>query len=92
MSCIHARYAVCVIPTLLLTGLLSGRWWRVSIPAATIGWPALLLATGVISGLAEAAGVAALGFINMAVGVLVFQAVRGALGGISSNLRQASNQ
>ena len=53
-----------------------GKWWRVSIPAATIGWAVLLLATGVVSALAHFGGSAWFGFINVTVGVLVFQAVR----------------
>ena len=55
----------------------------------TVGWPAVLLATRVISDPAEAAGAAALALINMSVGVLIFQAARGAFRRISANVRQA---
>ena len=65
-----------MIPTLLLVGLVLGTWWRVVIPAAAIGWAVLLLATGVDSGLPFAAAAAMLGAINVAVGVVVFQAAR----------------
>src|SRR5215217_7570191 len=30
-----------MIPTLLIVGLVLGRWWRVVIPAATIAWPSV---------------------------------------------------
>jgi hypothetical protein len=43
---------------------------------ATISWTVLLVATGIGSSVAFAAGAALLGFINVAVGVLVFQAGR----------------
>lgn len=65
-----------MIPTLLLVGLVLGRWWRVVIPAAAIGWAVLLIVTGVDSGLSFAVAAALLGAINAAVGVVVFQAAR----------------
>jgi len=63
-----------VIPTLLLVGLVLGRWWRVVIPAGAMAWAVLLIVTGVDSGLSFAASAALLGAINVAVGVVVFQA------------------
>ena len=81
-----------MIPTLLLVGIVSGKWWRVSIPATTIGWAVLLLATGVVSGLAQVAGAAMFGFINVTVGVLVFQAVRMAFRGGSRQHGHAAPQ
>ena len=65
-----------MIPTLLLLGLVLGRWWRVVIPAAAIGWAVLLIVTGVDSGLSFAVAATLLGAINVAVGVVVFQAAR----------------
>lgn len=65
-----------MIPTLLLVGLVLGRWWRVVIPAGAISWAVLLIVTGVDSGLPFAVSAALLGAINVAVGVLVFQAAR----------------
>jgi hypothetical protein len=55
----------------LLIGLFFGRWWRIAIPVAIIGWPILLMASGVDSGVRFAidAGLVAGG--NVAVGVLV---------------------
>jgi hypothetical protein len=79
-----------MIPTLLLVGLAFGTWWRISIPAATIGWASLLLATGVVSDLTHVAGAAWFGFINVTVGVLVFQAVRLAYRGVSRQQGHAS--
>lgn len=68
-----------MIPTLLLVGLVLGRWWRVAIPAATVGWVILLLATGTGSGANFAAGAAMFGVINITVGVLAYHAVRALL-------------
>jgi hypothetical protein len=79
-----------MIPTLLLVGLAFGKWWRISIPAATIGWALLLLATGGISDLAHFMGAAWIGFINVTVGVLVFQAARLAYRGIARQHRHAA--
>jgi hypothetical protein len=65
-----------MIPTMILLGLVFGRWWRLSLVAAAVGWPALLVAGGVMDVdvplLAEAAGLAV---ANTAVGVLVHQGV-----------------
>ena len=79
-----------MIPTLLLVGLVLGRWWRGVIPAAAIGWAVLLLATGVDSGLPFAAAAALLGAINAAVGVVVFQAARLSFRGLFSSDRQTA--
>jgi hypothetical protein len=65
-----------MIPTMILFGLVAGRWWRLSLLAAAVGWPALLVAGGVmdvdVPPLAAAAGLAV---ANTAVGVLVHQGV-----------------
>jgi hypothetical protein len=57
-----------VIPTLLLVGVVIGRWWAV--PASAFVWVGLLLATNTIAGdtLLAAAGLAA---ANALAGVLV---------------------
>lgn len=60
-----------VIPTVLLIGLVFGRWWRVSVPVAIIGWPVLLIATGVDSGVWFAVGAGLLAGANVVAGVLV---------------------
>jgi hypothetical protein len=68
-----------MIPTLLLVGLVLGKWWRFVIPAATVGWVVVLLATDIGSGTAFAASAASFGAINLTVGVLVNQAMRALL-------------
>ena len=83
-----SEYAGRVIPTLLLVGLVLGRWWRVVIPAAAIGWAVLLVVTGVDSGLSFAVAAALLGAINVAVGVAVLQAARLAFRNLQRNHRQ----
>lgn len=37
-----------MIPTLLLVGLVLGKWWRVVIPAGAIGWAVLPIVTASI--------------------------------------------
>jgi hypothetical protein len=62
-----------VIPTLILFGLIFGRWWKSAIAAGAIGWSILLVADGGLGfepGLAAGALLAAL---NTGVGVLVHQ-------------------
>ena len=66
----------CVIPTLLLVGLVFGRWWKIVVPAAVIGWPVLLIATGVDSGLRFAVAAGLLAAANVFVGVLAYQGLR----------------
>ena len=65
-----------MIPTMILLGLIFGRWWRPALAAAAVGWPLLLGATNVID-FAEAgilAGAALLAVANAGVGVLLHQA------------------
>jgi hypothetical protein len=64
-----------VIPTLILFGLAFGRWWRLSLIVAALGWPVLLVAThvmGVEMGLLGASGLA---IANTGVGVLIHQGI-----------------
>jgi hypothetical protein len=68
-----------LIPTLLLAGILFGKWWRVSIPVGSIGWAILLASTGVVSGPGGVASAALFAFVNVTVGVLVFQGARSAI-------------
>ena len=62
-----------MIPTMILFGLVFGRWWKLAIAAGAMLWPAILVFTGVI-GVADVVGVAALGALNTAAGVAVHQA------------------
>jgi hypothetical protein len=64
-----------VIPTLLLTGFVLGRWWKAVIPVGAVAWAALLISDGVDSGIGFALSAALLAAINLAVGVLVFQVI-----------------
>ena len=63
-----------MIPTMILVGLVLGRWWWLALPSGALLWGVLLLATGATgldAGLAE--GIA-LGLANCGVGVLIHQA------------------
>ena len=65
-----------MIPTMILLGLVLGRWWLPALGTAAVLWPALLVATNVIN-LDEAdvlAGAAGLAVANAGVGVLAHQA------------------
>lgn len=64
-----------MIPTLILFGLVFGRWWRFSLFAAAVGWPVVLVATGVMSVEAGLAGASALALVNAAVGVSIHQVI-----------------
>lgn len=63
-----------MIPSMIVFGLLVGYWWKVALVTATLGWPGLLLATGVIS-IAQIPGAALLAAANAAIGVAVVQAI-----------------
>lgn len=66
-----------MIPTMILFGLVSGRWWKSALVAAAILWPTLLWAGGVITTPGEAIAAAVLGVLNSAVGVGAHQLVLG---------------
>ena len=61
-----------MIPTMILLGLVLGRWWWAALVAALIGWPTLLLVTDII-GPSEIPVAALLALLNAAVGVAVAQ-------------------
>jgi hypothetical protein len=79
-----------MIPTMLLVGLVFGRWWRVTIPVGTLAWVVLLIATGTGSGLPFVLGAAAFGAANVIVGVLAYQAIAWLAHAIVHTLRPAS--
>ncbi|GAA0242578.1 hypothetical protein [Cryptosporangium japonicum] len=64
-----------MIPTLILLGMICGRWWRSSLVAAAVGWPTLLVAADVMSVSAGLLGASALATVNAAVGVAIHQMV-----------------
>jgi hypothetical protein len=65
-----------MIPTLILVGVIFGRWWQPVLAITAIGWPALLVSTNVIepSESAMLVGAALFGVINAGVGVLAHYA------------------
>jgi hypothetical protein len=64
-----------VIPTMIVFGLLFGRWWRFALVAAAVVWPAVLMVDGVMGLSADLLGPALLGAGNAAVGVGLHQGV-----------------
>ena len=64
-----------MIPTVILFGLVFGRFWRTSLVVATVAWPLLLLADGTIDVGLGVVAAAALASLNAGLGVLVHQGV-----------------
>jgi len=68
-----------MIPTLILFGLVFGRWWRLSLVTAAVGWPVLLVVDDTMDVEVGLLGAAGLAVINAGIGVLFHQAVLGTL-------------
>ncbi|WP_431883855.1 hypothetical protein [Micromonospora gifhornensis] len=64
-----------MIPALIVFGLLCGRWWRSALILAALGWPVLLVASGVEEVGPALLAAAGLAVVNTAVGVLIHQGV-----------------
>jgi hypothetical protein len=64
-----------VIPTLIMFGAVSGRWWRVTFLASALGWPLLLLVTGAWSIEPALLGASALAVLNTGAGVLIHRGI-----------------
>ncbi len=64
-----------VIPTLILFGVVFGRWWRVTLVVSALGGPILLVATGVMSVEPGLVGASGLAVLNTGVGVLIHQGI-----------------
>ncbi|MEV7983670.1 hypothetical protein [Micromonospora sp. NPDC085948] len=64
-----------MIPTLILFGLVFGRWWRLSLIAAALGWPVLLAADDAMSVGPGLLGASGLAIANTGVGVLIHQGI-----------------
>lgn len=62
-----------VIPTMIVFGLVFGRWRKTTLAVGTLGWPLLLLANEVLSPPGDVACAAMFGFVNTLVGVAVHQ-------------------
>lgn len=66
-----------MIPTMILFGLLFGRWWRAALAVAAVGWPVLLLLGPADPSAPQLLGGAVLAVLNAGLGVLAHQAVLG---------------
>ena len=64
-----------MIPTMILFGLLLGRWWKFALIVGTSAWTVLLWSQGLLATPPEIVGAAALALVNTAVGVLAHQLV-----------------
>ncbi|HEY9351333.1 MAG TPA: hypothetical protein VIP75_11630 [Acidothermales bacterium] len=65
-----------LIVTLIVFGLIFGRWWKTALVVGTVSWVVLLLAGDLIEARLDVIAVAAvLAFLNTGVGVGVHQAV-----------------
>lgn len=62
-----------MIPTMILFGVVFGRWWRITLVAAAVAWPLLLVATDVAGVSTSLIGAATLALLNAGVGVLIHQ-------------------
>jgi hypothetical protein len=63
-----------MIPSLILAGFIVGRWWIV--PVAMVAWPALLIGTGVGSGMHVIVGGSLIAVPNVALGVALRRVAR----------------
>ena len=64
-----------MIPTMLLFGLVLGRWWKTCLVVGTLGWPLLLWFDNIIESPTEFLGAAGLAALNTAVGVAIHQSL-----------------
>lgn len=64
-----------MIPTMILFGVIFGRWWRITLVAAALAWPLLLVVTEVVGFSTSLIGAAALAVVNAGAGVLVHHGV-----------------
>jgi hypothetical protein len=64
-----------MIPTMIAFGLVFGHWWKSTLVAAALLWPALLLATDVIGFDSQVLGAALFGLVNAGLGVGIHQGV-----------------
>lgn len=86
-----------MIPTMIVYGLVVGRWWKTALLTATLGWPTLLLIQGPLQSgpgfLTWSVLLAAfLGLANAAVGVGVHQGILALIRWLRSSKARASIQ
>lgn len=62
-----------MIPTMLLFGLVLGRWWKTALVIGAAGWALVLWTQGVVTSAPEVVGAAVLALVNTAVGVGIHQ-------------------
>jgi hypothetical protein len=62
-----------MIPTMILLGVVLGRWWRLALVISALAWSTLLVATDAMSLEPGLVGAAALAALNTGVGVLIHQ-------------------
>lgn len=74
-----------MIPVLIAGGLVFGRWPLVTLVAAAVLWPVVLVATGVIGFESQLLAAAGLAVVNAGAGVLVHQGIRWAAGRLRRN-------
>ena len=76
-----------MIPTMIIFGLLAGRWWKSALVVGTVGWVAVLLVTGVIdpSQTVLIFGATFFGLANTGVGVAVHQGTLRLVRSVRSN-------
>jgi len=60
-----------VIPTMMVFGLVLGRWWRLALIVAALGWPLLLVTTNVTNVEVGLLGAAGLAVLNTGVGAVI---------------------
>lgn len=71
---VESAAEVAMIPTMILLGLVLGRWWRTALLAGAIIWPVIVVSDDSI-GVSVIPAAAMLGVLNAAAGVVVTQAV-----------------
>jgi hypothetical protein len=71
---------------MIVLGLVFGHWWRSTLVAAALVWPAMLLNAGVIGWDSQVIGAALFGVANAGVGVAVHQGVAWAVRRLRSRL------
>ncbi len=62
-----------MIPTMMVVGVVLGRWWKIALAVAALGWPMLLVATGLMDVEPGLLAASALAVVNAGVGVLAHQ-------------------
>jgi hypothetical protein len=75
---------------MIVLGLVFGHWWRSTLVAAALVWPAMLLNAGVIGWDSQVIGAALFGVANAGVGVALHQGVAWAVRRLRGRLTPAA--